>query len=107
VTKKQTEDLIKMYERHYKYYKGWVFSYEHPGIFMYHQMGGQMSVAFTPEYDVEDNTISLQVDDGDGRVIFSDTVPFEPVRHDVIGTKVDPWFLFTQVRPLLEKYGTW
>ncbi len=106
MTKKQTEDLVQVFEKHYKYYKGWVFEYEHPGYFVYHQMGGSISVAFTPEHD-EENTVSLQVQDGEGRDIASETVPFNPVRHDILSTKIDPFHLFTLVRPLLEEHGTW
>jgi len=106
VNDKQTAELVKVFERHYKYYKGWVFEYEHPGYFVYHQMGGPLSVAFTPDHDAE-NEVSLQVHDDSGGVISSQSVPYTPSRHDVLPTRIDPFVLFTIVRPLLENHGSW
>lgn len=49
----------------YREYRGWVFSYEYPGLFHYSHPDSCFSVFFTPDWD-EDETLPIQVQDDAG-----------------------------------------
>jgi hypothetical protein len=102
--KKEFEDLIRIFESHYKYYKGWVFEYEHPGVFTYHQMGGPLSVYFTPEYD-EPGVIPVQVTSVQGENIEVKSIKYIHPENTEQELHADQ--LFRIVRPFLEKFDTW
>lgn len=104
MTKGDLKDLIRVFESMYKYYKGWVFAYEHPGFFVYHQMGGPLDVAFTPDHD-ELGSVSIQVITADAEVKESQSVRYV-YPQNATGEMFAPW-LFAAVRPYLEKYDTW
>lgn len=56
--------LLKTFEEAYKYYRGYVFEYEHPGYFVYHQLGSDLSVYFTPDFN-EPGQVPVEVHMGD------------------------------------------
>jgi hypothetical protein len=104
MTKKQFEGLVKVFESHYKYYKGWAFAFEYPGIFAYHQMGGPLTVYFTPDFDGP-GVIPIQVSTEDDQLVDSKDVRYahpENMSQDLYADQ-----LFRIIRPFLEKFDTW
>lgn len=100
--KKDIQELVVAFESMYKYYKGWVFAYEHPGYFVYHQMGGDLSVAFTPDFN-ERGKVSIQVIGSDGDTLDSKEIPYEaPARNGVPYEQAEAYVLFRIVRPVLD-----
>jgi hypothetical protein len=89
----------------YKYYKGWVFDYEHPGFFVYYQMGGPLSVYFTPDHN-QKGEVDLQVSDDKGNILASESIPYR-MKEETLPYGIDPFALFKLVRPTLEAHGTW
>lgn len=90
---------ITIFEESYKYYKGWVFEWMHPGVFAYHQMGGSLSVFFTPNHSKR-GLIDIQVSNNDhGQVVDGEDVSYKG--------ELEPYQLFEIVRPWLEKHGSW
>lgn len=62
----EERNLRETFERAYKYYNGWGFDYMHPGFFSYYQLGGDLRVFFTPDFNEEDAVgVQVQTDDGD------------------------------------------
>lgn len=107
MAKQKDDALVKAFEEMYKYYKGWVFAYEYPGFFAYHQMGGNLSVLFTPDWN-QRGKIPIQINNEDGEGIQVDEVPYEaPARNGIPYEKAEAWAVFRIVRPYLEKFGAW
>jgi hypothetical protein len=102
--KKVFEELVEMFQNEYKYYKGWSFAFEHPGVFTYHQMGGPLSIAFTPEFD-KAGVVPIQVMHEDGSEIESGSIRY--MHPENVEQDIGAWRLFKLVRPYLEKYGKW
>ena len=106
-TQKEIDKLVQAFEEMYKYYKGWVFAYEHPGFFIYHQMGGDLSISFTPDWN-EDGQVPIQVNNINGEAEQLAEVPYEaPERNGISYGKAEAYTLFRIVRPYLERFGTW
>lgn len=94
---KRDAELVEKLERHYKYYKGWVFEYEYPGYFVYHRMGGGLDVWFTPDNETRGFVdISVQRDDG-SQPIEGREVPY--------GDEFGAFELFKIVQPYLDKHA--
>lgn len=100
------DDLVKMFEDMYKYYKGWVFAYEYPGFFAYHQMGGELSVFFTPDWN-EKGKVPIQINRGDDSLQVDEVTYEPPQRNGEPYEGAEAFHLFKIVRPYLEKLGTW
>ena len=104
---KDTEKLVQAFEEMYKYYHGWHFAYEHPGFFVYHQMGGDLSVFFTPDWN-QRGRVSVQIHNIHGEVISSEEVPYSPPeRNGIPYEKAEAYTLFRLVRPYLEANKDW
>lgn len=105
--KKDILDLRDVFEGMYKYYKGWVFAWEHPGVFVYYQMGGDLSVYFTPDFD-DEGVVPIQVNDNEGHVLKDENVPYEhPTHNGAPHQIIEAYHLFKIVRPHLERLGAW
>lgn len=105
--KKDIQELVVVFESMYKYYKGWVFAYEHPGFFVYHQMGGDLSVSFTPDWN-ERGKVPIQINNIDGQAEQVDEVPYEHPEHNGVPyEQIEAYSLFKIVRPHLERLGAW
>jgi hypothetical protein len=104
---KEVEELVQVFEQMYKYYHGWHFAYEHPGFFVYHQMGGDLSVFFTPDWN-ERGKVSIQIQDNQGEVIRSEEAPYSPpARNGVPYEMAEAYTLFRIVRPYLDANKDW
>src|SRR3990170_5815355 len=85
-------------EQSYKYYHGWHFFLEYQDMFVYAQMGGDVAVYCTPDYNGE-GIVSLQVTKpADGTLLESAEVPY-------ISTNMTAWEFFKIVKPYLDKYA--
>lgn len=98
MTKKESEVLIQAFEDMYKYYHGWHFGYEYPRDLFYHQMGGDLSVAFTPDFN-EPGEVSIQVRNNSGQTLEEKAVLYRP--------PIDAYDLFRIVRPFLDANSKW
>lgn len=94
-------ELRDTFESMYKYYKGWVYEFAHPGVFVYHQMGGPLSIYFTPDHD-EPGVVSIQQQNNEG-----ETIDSKSVRYGDGKEAIEPYRLFEIVRPWLERFNTW
>lgn len=104
---KNVEDLVESFERAYKYYKGWLFEYIYPGFFVYHQMGGPLSVFFTPDWSRR-GEVDIQVQSEEGQLVEGEGVPYvHPETNGVPYGQAEAFALFRIVRPWLEKHGSW
>lgn len=101
---KKIDELVQMFESMYKYYKGWVFAYEYPGVFTYHQMGGPLSVYFTPDFD-EVGVVPIQIMNETGETV--DTASVRYMHPENVEQDIGAHRLFGLVRPYLEKLDTW
>jgi hypothetical protein len=88
-------ELAKTFDRAYQYYNGWGFEYAHPGLFRYYQLGGDISVYFTPDYDSY-GVVPVQVIGDDGNVVD------DCGDHEFKGDRSAPT-LFRIVKPYLDK----
>jgi hypothetical protein len=105
--KKDIQELVVVFESMYKYYKGWVFSYEHPGVFVYFQMGGDLGVYFTPDFD-KNGVVPIQVTNNDGETLKVEDVSYEHPEHNGVPyEQIEAYSLFKIVRPHLERLGAW
>jgi hypothetical protein len=106
-TKKETGALVEVFERAYKYYKGWVFEFGYPGYFAYHQMGGSLSVFFTPDFSRK-GSVDVEVHNDVGETVEVEDVPYVvPTHNGAPQSTVEAYALFLIVRPWLEKHGSW
>lgn len=106
-TQRDIDDTVKVFENAYKYYKGWLFEYQYPGFFVYHQMGGDLSVYFTPDWN-EKGRVDIQVTSVDGENIEVHNLPYEhPARNGVPYVQAEAYHLFRIVKPWLEKFSEW
>jgi hypothetical protein len=104
---KENEDLLKVFQETYKYYRGWAFEYVYPGYFAYHQMGGELSVYFTPDWNKLGHA-AIQISNLQGEVFLSKDVSYNPPeRNGKPYEKVLAWVLFRTVRPFLEEHMDW
>lgn len=104
---KDVQNLTKAFEEMYKYYKGWVFAYEHPGVFAYHQMGGSLSVYFTPDWN-QRGQVAIQVTSEDGDVLKAEDVPYSaPAKDGIPYSMAEAYVVFGIVRPYLEANINW
>lgn len=94
-TEKAIQKLVQTFEEMYKYYHGWHFAYEHEGAFVYHQMGGDLSVFFTPDFD-EPGKVAIQITDINGKTVEADEISYSP--------PIDAYSLFKIVRPFLDAH---
>jgi hypothetical protein len=97
---KETEikKLSDEIERSYKYYHGWHFFTEYQGLFVYAQMGGDIAVYCTPDYDGE-GALAIQVTrPGDGAVVESASIPYT-------SEVMTAWEFFRLVKPYLDKHA--
>jgi hypothetical protein len=94
------DKLVKGFEEAFKYYRGWIFGYEYPGFFAYHQMGGDLTVYFTPDWNTA-GKVAIQVsNDETGVVVESREVKYRG--------EIESYLLFKLVvRPILEQYMSW
>jgi len=105
--KDDIQELVVVFESMYKYYKGWVFAYEHPGVFVYYQMGGDFSVYFTPDFDKE-GVVPIQVNDNEGHTLKEEDVPYQHPEHNGVPyEQIEAYSLFKIIRPHLERLGAW
>lgn len=99
---KEVLKVVKVLEDMYKYYHGWHFDYVYPGYFAYHQMGGDLSVYFTPDFN-EDGKVSIQIHNSEGEVISSEEVPYVvPEQNGDPNAKAGAYTLFRIVKPFLD-----
>lgn len=106
-SEKETQKLVRVFEEMYKYYKGWHFAYEYPEFFVYHQMGGDLSIFFTPDWN-ERGKVSIQIHNSEGQVIGSQEEPYShPARNGAPYEQVEAYSLFKIVRPYLEMHNNW
>ena len=91
----ETNKLVETFDRAYQYYKGWGFAYEHPGIFTYYQLGGDLRVCFTPDW-TEPGQVDVQVHDASG-----DSLDNQGGDHDFTKDHSAP-ALFRIVKPYLD-----
>lgn len=104
---KEVVALTRAFERMWKYYKGWVFAYEHPGVFCYHQMGGPLTIYFTPDFDKE-GIVPIQISDDQGNTPKVEEVPYEnPTHNGAPHEQIEAYHLFQIVRPYLEQNMDW
>lgn len=103
--KKNVDKLVKAFEDMYKYYHGWHFGYEYPGYFAYHQMGGDLSVFFTPDWN-QKGKVSVQIQNAEGEEVLGGAeVPYQaPARNGVPYETAEAYTLFRIVKPYLDKY---
>lgn len=100
---KDVINLTKAFDDMYKYYKGWVFAYEHPGVFVYHQMGGPISIFFTPDFNHR-GKVSIQTHNDSGEVLQAEEVPYSaPIKNGIPYSMAEAYVLFGIVRPYLEQ----
>ncbi len=94
MTEAQTKRLVSGITNTYPVIRGWVFSYEYPGIFTYRK--GSVSICFTPDYSTRGET-DIQCSDDEGTLYddVCDVVAFDPNRS--VST------LIRLVKPFLEK----
>lgn len=105
--KKEINELVEVFEQMYKYYHGWHFAYEYPEFFVYHQMGGDLSVFFTPDWNKR-GKVSIQIQDSEGKTIHSEEVPYShPTRNGAPIELVEAYALFRIVRPYLDANKDW
>lgn len=99
---KEVQKLVKVLEDMYKYYHGWHFEYVYPGYFAYHQMGGDLSVYFTPDWNHE-GKVSIQVHNSEGEWISGEEVSYvAPEQNGTSNGKVGAYKLFRIVKPFLD-----
>lgn|SRR5574342_866808 len=99
LSEEERHELIKTFERAYQYYNGWGFSYEHPGVFTYYQLGGDLTVCFTPDWS-DAGVVDVQVQSDKG-----DSFEQEGDDHSFIDDRSAP-ALFRIVKPYLDRLAT-
>lgn len=91
-------ELAGDFEKAYQYYKGWGFEFEHPGVFCYYQLGGDIRVYFTPDWS-DKGKVDVQVNNGNG-----ETFAHIGKRHAFTDLNA-PYKLFAIVKPYLDIIG--
>jgi len=99
---KAVQKLVKAFEDMYKYYHGWHYAYEYPGYFAYYQMGGDLSVYFTPDWNKK-GSVSIQVNNAEGEQIQGAEVPYvAPESNGAALPLENAYALFRIVKPFLD-----
>lgn len=88
--------LVEVFKRAYQYYRGWGFSFEHPGIFTYYQLGGDLTVCFTPDWN-DEGLVDVQVQTSEG-----DCLDNQGGEHTFTTNRTAP-ALFKIVKPYLDR----
>ncbi len=96
VSEARLKELVATFERAYQYYMGWGFAFEHPGIFTYYQLGGDLRVCFTPDW-TEPGQVDVQVHAAGG-----DALDDQGGDHDFTKDQSAP-ALFGIVKPYLDR----
>lgn len=100
--KDDIQELVLVFQSMYKYYHGWVFDYEYPGFFVYYQMGGDISVYFTPDFNHR-GKVSIQIKGSDGDTLQAEEVPYHaPTHNGVPYEQAEAFELFRIVKRFLD-----
>jgi hypothetical protein len=95
-SKNDVAELAATFERAYQYYNGWGFAYEYPGVFTYYQLGGDLTLYFTPDWG-DKGKVGVQVQTVEG-----DDFDAEGGDHDFKTDRSAP-ALFRIVKPYLDR----
>jgi predicted RNA-binding Zn-ribbon protein involved in translation (DUF1610 family) len=94
---RELRGIANVLENAYQYYMGWGFEFEHHGAFCYYQLGGDLRVYFTPDFNGP-GTVEVQVCDHTGESLLGD----DSDNFDFKADRIAP-VLFKIVKPYLDR----